>query len=195
MQTDLEPSEAVVNWRIYLFNRLASSSPTGKPYVANMATQLKRAEAMTQLESGQVKDAAATLEQYNHFRPGDPEIAEKLIPALDELGHTDFANALFDQIAEYYTRTLSRYPDSPLHHNNYAWVCATSKRRLEFANFHAELAVKSRPGNSSYLDTLAEILFLEGNTQSALQLCQQCLQIQPSKRHYLFQFLRFGGKL
>jgi tetratricopeptide (TPR) repeat protein len=195
IQTDLEPAESVINWQIYLFNRLATSSASGKQFVANMATQLKRAEAMAKLQSGDVAAAAVALDQYDHFRPGDPEIAEKFIPILDERGHTDSANTLFAQIAAYYTQILSRYPDSPLHHNNYAWVCAMGKRRLEFARYHADLAVQSRPGNSSYLDTLAEILFQEGDSQRARQLSQQCLQIQPTKRHYQLQFLRFGGKL
>lgn len=195
IQTDLEPTESVNNWKIYLFNRLATNSSTGKQFVANMAAQLKRAEAMALLESGDVQAAAATLDQYNRFRPGDPEIAEKIIPVIDELGHTEIANRLFDQIAEYYTQILGRYPDSPLHNNNYAWACATAKRRMEYARYHAELAVQLRPANSSYLDTLAEILFLEGDSQRARQLSQQCLQIQPTKRHYQTQFLRFGGKL
>ncbi len=194
-QEEDSPRQAANNLRVELFNRFASTRSSNSLSIANTAGRVQLNLAVAELKSGNVDQAYLLLKDFDKFRPGDPEIGENLIPLFDELGETRKANNLFQGVADYYVATLIRYPESPLHHNNYAWFCASSKRRLDYSQYHSGIAVSLRPNNSSYLDTLAELKFLNGDPETAKELSRKCLQIQPSKRHYLRQFLRFGGKL
>ncbi|MEM7782407.1 MAG: hypothetical protein AAF623_03570, partial [Planctomycetota bacterium] len=67
-----------------------------------------------------------------------------------------------------------------------------ANRRTQSMKRHAEKAVRARPNNSSYLDTLAEINFLLGDRDQAIELIQKCIRIDPSKIHYRNQLKRFS---
>ena len=121
-------------------------------------------------------------------------IRDRLIPAFDEAGGAEQADRLFEQLSGFYFDVLAKYPDSALHHNNYAWLCACAKRRKDHMLRHAEIAVEQRPNSSSYLDTLATVYFLIGEKEKAIQLCRRCIAIYPSKQHYRDQLKLFMGE-
>ena len=95
-------------------------------------------------------------------------------------------------IADQYLTILQQYPDSVLHHNNYAWMCSRCGRRLSDSLAHAERAVQLEPDNTSYLDTLAEAAFRNGDTKRATGLADRCILLNPFKPVYREQRRRFA---
>lgn len=190
---DNDPVNEAICLQIVLIDVFKTENPIPRrlTWWAQTARQLTLASARVKIESRDFDGALAELSTYNEFRPGDPDIAEKLVPKLDAVGEKERADQLFDSVAGFYFEMLRQYPRSPLYHNNYAWVCACSKRRLQYAMRHCEIAMESTPLNSSYLDTLAEIYFLQGDFQLAIATAQKCTMLNPFKRHYQKQLRRF----
>ena len=118
-------------------------------------------------------------------------MGEDYLQLLDQAGQSELADRLFAQASGFYFDILEKYPDSPLHLNNFAWFSVTSIRHLKFSKGHAEKAVEERPNNSSYLDTLAEICFQTGEINRAVELIEKCIQINPVKPHYQQQARKF----
>lgn len=192
-QSENEPSSAYHNFQVYLFNQFASSDENSAQRMLALASQVNVVRAMAALEQGDLARVEQIVLKYNQFCPGDTSIFEQLIPALTKQGEHALAEKLFSQLTQFYSETLTAYPDSPLHQNNYGWACASARIRVDYAKDHSELAVRLRPENPSYLDTLAEIEFLLGDKEKALELSRRCLEKWPAKLHYQHQYLRFGG--
>jgi tetratricopeptide (TPR) repeat protein len=150
-------------------------------------------EARARIQNLDIDQAVREIAKINRLRPGSIDLVEEIVPLLDQAGFKEQANQIFVDASDFFLDLLQQYPDSPLLNNNYAWMCATAGRRIEFAKRHAQLAVSLMPENASYLDTLAELEFLTGNTQQAIELNRRCLQINP-KIHYLRQSYRFSAK-
>ena len=190
-----DPEAASNDHRILLFDLFANrANQAGADlHWADETIKFKTALARAKVDKGKLDEALELLLQCERFAPGDPGLAEEMIPALDQAGGTEQADRLFKQMSEFYFDLLSKYPDSALHHNNYAWLCACAKRRNDHMLRHAKIAVEQRPDSSSYLDTLATIYFLTGEKEKAIELCRRCIAIYPSKQHYRDQMKRFLG--
>ena len=74
---------------------------------------------------------------------------------------------------------------------DHARSTATENADLQFSTELAERAVKLRPDFPNYLDTLAELYFLQGQREKAIEVMKQCLSQQPDKPHYRRQIRRF----
>ncbi len=188
-----EPARAANDLQIMLLDLLnnPASGLRRLSFWADTPRQIAIAKATSCIADGNTEAAVEQLMTCIRFRPGDSGIGENLFRQLEAAGEREQANQLFDQLQGFYQDALVRYPLSPLHHNNYAWMCATANRNLGFAKRHSEKAVTARPFNSSYLDTLAEINFLSGETGQAIELSRRCTQLNPFKIHYRQQLQRF----
>jgi len=142
-----------------------------------------------------VEQAWDLVEKCEQFSLGDSQLAEEIVPLLEKAEHKDLADELFDRVASYYTDLLDQYPNSALLHNNYAWVCAKCDRRLKESIVHGEKAVKLRSNNSNYVDTLAEVYFLNGRHEKAVELARRAIKLDPTKIHYRNQLKRFESAL
>ena len=143
------------------------------------------------MNQGQYEQAKTLLRRLMDFVSGNSELAEEFVPAMEAAGHQEFAEELFAGVADRYLNVIEAYPNSATHHNNYAWVCAQCHRRIDEAKIHAEQAVKLSPNHTSYLDTLAEIVFQSGETERAVELATRCVELNPYKEHYRQQLQRF----
>ncbi len=188
-----DPVNEAICLQISLLDLFETDSPSSRQLTwwAQTARQLTIARAAAQIADQDFDRLIRNLRNYNNFRPGDPEIAEKIVPSLDAAGEPERAQLLFELATEFYLEVLPRYPRSPLLHNNYAWICACGQRRLKYALRHCEIAVQAVPMNSSYLDTFAEISFLLGNKEIAIEASRKCKQLNPGKQHYKKQLERF----
>ena len=188
-----DPEAANNDHRILLFDLFANDRYRGGSglHWANETIKYKTALAQAKVDKGELEEALQLLLQCDRFAPGDPGLGEELIAAMDQAGGTEQADYLFEQMSGFYFDLLAKYPESALHHNNYAWLCACAKRRTNHMLRHAEIAVEQRPGSSSYLDTLATVYFLIGEKEKAIDLCRRCIAIYPSKQHYRDQMKRF----
>ncbi len=190
-----EPSIAINQWNLVLFNSANLSSEW--PDIGIVETARIRAITcgLQLIETGRRDEAITVLEQCLEMMPGDAEFGELVIPALDAMGETEIANLMFNRLASEYSTLLATWPDSATHHNNYAWICASCNRRLEFVMYHAELAVQLEPHNPGFLDTLALAHFCSGDHESAANLSARCLQLNPGSQNYLENFYRYGGRI
>jgi predicted Zn-dependent protease len=71
------------------------------------------------------------------------------------------------------------YPNSARFSNAAAWISASCKRNLEAALVQAEHTLKLAPDNPSYLDTLAEVHFAQGNTAQAVTIQRRVVELAP----------------
>lgn len=190
-----EPELAVFSYRIYLFNHAATDDPGVQSDTEwlDLVVTTEKARARALISKGRFKEAADVILKCDAFAPGDPGIGEKLLTELDEAGGSAEADRVFNQMSRFYFDILQRHPDSSLHHNNYAWLCACAKRRTKHMQRHAELAVALRPNTTSYLDTLAFVYYLKGEKGKAIKSIKKAIQLYPTKQHYRDQLKLFEG--
>ena len=151
-------------------------------------------EASAMIIEGRIDEATDRIMRCLAFCPGDPDVGEKQVLALDKANAKAQADQVFNELVQYYSETIKQFPRSSLHHNNFAWVCTSSKRALSAALRHSLKAVGLRPNNSGYLDTLADVYFSLGDREKAIEAARRCIQINPAKIHYEKQLKRFLGK-
>lgn len=91
---------------------------------------------------------------------------------LDEIGRCDAAAAVFQE-------ALQRYPRADNLMNYLAYMWAVANVHLKSAEDLAQQAVKQRPRNGAYLDTLGWVLFRQHRLGEALTLLLQALERMP----------------
>lgn len=182
-------TEAAIN----ILNRLAIASVESQPLTnwEQSAITTHLAIAKGEIVLGQAKSATNRLLRCIEFHPANSTLGETTIAELDATGAKAEADGLFQRLTQDYVSILTSYPQSALHRNNYAWICACAQRRLDTVDRHIELARKLRPNNSSYADTMAEIKFRNGDVESALELNRLCIMIRPDKPFYRRQREKF----
>ena len=167
------------------------------PVVAllNFREQVNQAYAHRALDGEQVAVAVRHLERGLKARPGNVDNVVAFADKLTELEANDELDALFDIARQLHVDVLNDYPDSAMHHNNLAWLCAKSYRNLEEAREHATQATDLRPAEDTYWDTLAEVEFQLGNLERATELARKCFVMDPLYPHYQTQLKKFEAAL
>ena len=103
------------------------------------------------------------------------ELPVKFAAKLESLGHREDATELVQSTADVFEANLALFPDSPVLHNQLAWLLAKCHRRLDESLQHARKAVAIAPGRYDYLDTLAEALFHTGDRAGAVGAATKAL--------------------
>ena len=78
--------------------------------------------------------------------------------------------------------------------NEFAWWCFENRVNLKEAETLSRKSIElSQPGaeQANYLDTLAELVNLRGNTEEAAALIREALQMNPESRYLKDQLARF----
>ncbi len=93
---------------------------------------------------------------------------------LDQVSYGSLGNSLYnlgqqDSAFFYFDQALNINPDDDQVLNNYAYFLSLEKKDLEKAKTMAEKVVKKHPKNSTYLDTLAWVLFRMGRYEEAFK--------------------------
>lgn len=91
------------------------------------------------------------------------------------LGYIYDSAGLFDKALDVYTQALAIAPEDPTLLNNYAYMLAQKKIRLDEALAKAKIAVEKSPDNPSFLDTMGWIYFGMGNLEQARQIIEKAL--------------------
>ena len=96
---------------------------------------------------------------------------------------------------DYYELALTNGGDSPLVLNNLAWAYVQEGFELDRAARLSLRAVKMEADNVVYLDTYAELLYINGERNRAVALMERALALEPSSgEHYEYlqsQLVRF----
>jgi tetratricopeptide (TPR) repeat protein len=121
----------------------------------------------------------------------NPDIANDLVPMLRDMGRTDEAKAMFDQVYETLQKNWNEWPGHPMPKNNLAWLCARCGERKEEALKLAEEATRAMPDNAAFVDTLAEANYQLGRYAEAARLEAKVMAARPNDRFLRTQFERF----
>lgn len=191
---ELDLKKSAINRQISMYNAMAAFASEFPINLALSQNDYRLTLANACIKDGELDQALKHLMVINQFFPGDASLSEKMIGKLDEAGGQEQSDKLFESISKYYYEMISRYPDSPLYRNDYAWVCACAKRKTDHMLRHSLLATEKRPNFSNYLDTLAEIYHQLGEKEKAIGLAEKCIRLFPSKTHYRDQLKKFRGE-
>ena len=143
------------------------------------------------IEEDNFDEAIELLQPLSVFSPADPSLAEFAMPMLQQKGASKQADEMFTTLSGGFFETLKQFPNSTLLNNNYAWMCACAKRKLEFVERHAKRAVERRPNSAGYLDTLAEVYFAQGDFDQAIATIKKSIELVPTREYYHEQLARF----
>jgi hypothetical protein len=152
---------------------------------------LHKTRAQAYLREGQFELARQEIKLSRSFMPGNIELAEHLVPDLEQAGQQTAADELFEDCFKFVSNVCKQFPDSPLHHNNLAWLCARCDRQLDTALVHVRRALELAPQTPSYLDTLGEVHFRRGEYAQAVECARECLALEPNSEFFQKQLERF----
>lgn len=85
-----------------------------------------------------------------------------------------------DQAALLAPRGLAAFPDHPDLLNLFAYTMALKGEALDDAERAVRRALRMKPQNAAYLDTLGWIFYRQGNHANALRRLRQALRLKPS---------------
>jgi tetratricopeptide (TPR) repeat protein len=85
---------------------------------------------------------------------------------------------------------LETYPDDLLIGNNAAWLCAKCELDVE-RGYELAKRVTARDPSDTFLDTLAELEFVRGNRDGAIELSLKCKSLNPRDPHHARQIRRY----
>jgi tetratricopeptide (TPR) repeat protein len=80
---------------------------------------------------------------------------------------------------EYYERAIVREPDNAFVLNNLAWTYAGEAMHLHHATELSLRAIKTDGENPVYLDTFAELLYLQRQYRRALAVIRRAVDLEP----------------
>lgn len=86
---------------------------------------------------------------------------------------------------------LETYPDDLLIGNNAAWLCAKCELDVE-RGYELSKRVTARDPSDTFLDTLAELEFVRGNRDAAIELSLKCKSLNPRDPHHSRQIRRYS---
>lgn len=100
-----------------------------------------------------------------------------------------------ERAAAAYVRALKLNPVYSRAWNNYAWMLAKTRVRLDEALAFAKRAVEIDDSRASYLDTLAEVYFVRGEVADAVRVIRRARELSPEDDYFRKQLERFESAL
>lgn len=156
-------------------------------------TTVHRLQALAAVAAGDLETAVRESALAAALTPGDTTLAEELTPAFDRASQPDKGDELFETLFGRYEAHCQQFPKSAYLHNNLAWLAARCGRRIDVAMEHARKAVELAPQNGSYLDTLAEVYFHQGDREAAVRYSKLAVQMSPGQSSLRDQLARFSN--
>lgn len=120
------------------------------------------------------REAIASLEHAKKLSAANPGLVHDINSMLGDA---------YDGAKEYiksdraYEAALAYRPDDPFVMNNYAFHLALRREQLDKAERMASQVVKEQPGNSTYLDTYAWVLYAREKYRDARKVMEQALAL------------------
>jgi tetratricopeptide (TPR) repeat protein len=121
----------------------------------------------------------ATLSRCHRIFASDGSLADFFFPALRKAGLIKEHDAWFLDSWKKMEDIIALYPESDNTRNTAAWFAARAMRKLDDAERHARKALATSPGQSAYLDTMAEIYFARGQREKALEWSRIAVNFTP----------------
>jgi len=191
--TEEDESENIDPFQVMIRTQLLRLYYIDSPYFEDSELDIPRF-VRGEFSRGNVKAAANWYRKILKYRAADAGLCESVFPLLIQKNQTETLDELFQATSADFYKVLSRFPDSPLLLNNYAWVCAKANKNLDGAIELSKKSVKLRPGNPAYRDTLAELHFLNGQKKEAIDAIRRAVELDPVRPRYREQLEKFEGK-
>lgn len=86
---------------------------------------------------------------------------------------------LIREVADGLRQKIAKFPSSPRHYNEFAWLIGNTEGDLDEALRYARKAVELRPNRGDFLDTLAHVHFARGDLQNAVKYETRAAQFEP----------------
>jgi tetratricopeptide (TPR) repeat protein len=150
-----------------------------------------RHRARALIEANRIDEALKEADLCLAALPGNSDLQALLVPELAKRGRTADADALFARCYDPYAKLCQEYPQSAWAHNGFAWLCASTRRRLDAALDHAQKAVDLEPTHPGYRDTLAEIHFQRGDKDKAIAEIKRSIGLDDKRAYFKKQLKRF----
>jgi tetratricopeptide (TPR) repeat protein len=138
-----------------------------------------------------LKEAVALSLVCIKIFPEDISPVVGLVIRMADRGLEAQARELFAQVIAHFEGYLAKNPNDEEALNNLAWLCALTRQDLAKATERSRKAVELSPKSAAYLDTLAELQFIQGHQKEALELMKQCLKLEPDSPYFQAQLKRF----
>lgn len=124
------------------------------------------------------KDQAAIekhSEQLLRLNGMNIDYAERLLPKMREIGMNDYSDRVLNTVFDNGLAHIKAFPFDATLLNNIAWAGAMNKKRLDESLELSQKACFLEPDSAVFRDTLAELLYLRGDTRQALSIEKQCV--------------------
>lgn len=182
---------------VRLFDRakrilLRSPQPLTLARVACIVRLSQAARLAAAIEGGRLDDALALSEHALEPLVANIDATADLVRALDAGGRISEADALFARVFDRVDLAAAGFPESPRLRNTLAWLGARSGRELDASEAAARQALALAPDSAAYLDTLAEVLFQQGDRDSAVAIAGHAAARDPTRPYYAAQLTRFA---
>ncbi|MFN7730706.1 MAG: hypothetical protein ACK5OB_02310 [Pirellula sp.] len=146
------------------------------------------------VDSGDRELADRLIRAVHRMNPEQMNTLIEFIPIVRDRFGESTLREWFEIFYEPMRRHLDQYPNDTLIANNAAWLSAKCGFELERAAELAQRASELAPSDT-YLDTLAEVEFVRGNIERAIELSERCRAMQPRDVHHPRQLVRFRDAL
>lgn len=114
-----------------------------------------------------------------------------VLPTLEQTNTPAEVDEYFNRVYAAADAQLKAQPDDASNYNEVAWLCARAGRRLDEALKLSTEAVKRKPDEAAFLDTLAEAQFRVGKIKDAIASEEKALQSRPDDTFMQEQLARF----
>lgn len=132
-------------------------------------------QGMFLLQTGKKALGIKKLDRARQLIPGDGVLADDFFPLLRGQIPGDVYDRWFEDSYNHLEAACELYPGSHNSHNTAAWLAARAVRELDAAHVHAVSALKARPNQGAYLDTMAEVWFARGDREKALKWSRKAI--------------------
>jgi superkiller protein 3 len=110
--------------------------------------------------------------------------------AYAALGNTHYEMREIDASIATYQKAIDLNPRDHRSMNNLAWVFAMESIRVQDGVRLSRRSLRLRPGSPTYLDTLAELHFKQGDATRALGLIERALKVADEENASLVEHLK-----
>jgi tetratricopeptide (TPR) repeat protein len=182
-----QPLAALGRWEPDPERRMATFWPLIELTGEKSQAALTMAEPSEELLNEVVALARVCMQVF----PEDISPAVELVVRLADRGMEGRAKDLFGAMVTRFNAYLAKNPDDAEALNNLAWLGALTRQDLAKSTERSRRAVALRPNTAAYIDTLAELQFIQGHQKEALELMQQCRKLEPDSPYFKAQIERF----
>ena len=137
------------------------------------------------------KLALEKLRECHQSLLADASLADQFFPALRMVGAKKEHDAWFEESWQALMKNRDRFPKDDNVRNSAAWLAARSILRLDDAEKESQEALRLRPRQAAYLDTMAEIHFARGDREKAVEWSKKAITSDPRATPLREQYYRF----